>query len=216
MIIFTNLSDVLIKGVNETKNYVKSHYGQTVGEDYANKLHSTRPAFDQLLRGQMSEDSYWQIVLGDGKWPFGVHDIKKILSSMLMVSMPGAMGVIQSIRAFPTHLPACTAEIIEGPPEICLVSNHIMERMEEIKSYHPNIFNKCNRSFWSCEMAEIATDNRFFKDILKITDVKPNEAIYIDADPINTTAALMSGIASIIYTCPRRLKKSLMEYSFSF
>ncbi|MBR2994810.1 hypothetical protein IKF32_02765 [Candidatus Saccharibacteria bacterium] len=216
MIIFTNLSDVLIKGVKETKQFVKNRYGQKMGEAYEKRLCETNSEFAQLLRGRMSEDAYWHVVLGDEKWPFGIHDIKKILSAALRDSTPGAMSVMQSITAHPTHLPACTAEIVQGSPEIYLVSDHIMERMEEIKSYHPKIFNACNRSFWSCEMSEIAADDRFFKDILKITDLQPNEAIYIDTNPLNTTAAVLSGIASIIYTTPHRLKKSLMEYSFSF
>ena len=216
MIIFTSLSDVLIKGVEETEKLVRSCYGDKVGFEYSKRLDKTRPEFEQLLRGEITEDAYWKTVLDNQNWPFGLRDIKKILSATLKESIPGVMGVIQDIKSFPSRLPACNAEQIYGSPEVCLISNHIMERMEEIKSYHPKVFKTCNKSFWSCEMSSIASDDGFFKSILKINDLNPNEAIYIDVNPFNTTAAVLSGITSIIYTTPSRLKKSLMEYSFSF
>ena len=76
------------------------------------------------------------------------------------------MGVIQDIKSFPSRLPACNAEQIYGSPEICLISNHIMERMEEIKSYHPKVFKTCNKSFWSWELIvrEFLLNDVFLRD----------------------------------------------------
>lgn len=216
MVIFSDLSEVLINGMCGTEEIVAARYGKEVA-----KVFSTRHAelmeeeFRELLRGNMKENEYWRIFLLEGHLPFGIDEAKEIFSENLKKVVPGTLDVYRRIVSCPKslHRPGIT---IAEKPEIVIVSDHISERIGEIHRYHPDIFELTTREFWSCESGQLKADSQFFEQLLRVLDLKPDEAIFIDDSAYNTTAASLAGITSIFFRNATKLEAELEEYGFHF
>ena len=216
MVILTDLSDVLIQGFYGVGEIIATHYGKDVAEACWARHLEVEEVLRELLRGNMSEDEYWHIFLEKDRWPFGIQGIKEIFSESLQETIPGTLKVYQRIIAFPCYTRNPDSMAISGMPEIYLVSDHIAERLDEIHSYHPEIFRVVSKEFWSCEIGRIKTNLDFFPRLLRVIDIKPEEAIFIDDNANNTTSASLSGISSIRFENAKRLEVSLKEYGFQF
>lgn len=216
MIICSDLSDVLIKGIYGFEKIVAARYGEDVAEKCLARHLETECYFHELLRGKMTEDEFWHIVLSEGDWPFGIPEIKGIFSKNLRGVIPGTLDVYRRIVAHPCSLVNQHGMALSGRPEIYIVSDHIEERLDEVKSYHPNVFALVSKAFWSCELGMLKRDDDFFPRFLRIIDVPKDEIIFIDDNAFNTTAAAQAGIASIRFENATQLETVMKEYGFRF
>ena len=217
MILLTDLSEVLIKGIYGVEQIFDKRYGSDASHAFTRRhLEVEEIAFRNLMRGRMTEDAYWKnFAKGCREWHFCVDDLENAISQNIKKTVPGTLDVYKRITSYPDRLPP-SRNIIDGRPEIYLVSDHIKERIEELHGYHPEVFEIISREFWSCESGKLKADDGFFEQLMRVIDVSLKEVIFIDDSEYNTTAASLAGITSIRFTNAEQLESALNEYGFGF
>ena len=216
MVILSDLSDVLIKGIYGTEEIIAERYGVEVAKRYQERRLEVNEDFRELLRGGIGEDDYWRLFMHERIWPFDIQEVKAIFSENLKKTVPETLKVYERIVAFPDSLRDPDGMAISGMPEIYIVSDHIAERIEEIYAYHPGVFAVTSKEFWSCDIGKIKMDDGFFPQLLRALDLSTDEVIFVDDDAYNTTAASLDGITSIRFESADQLEESLSEYGFCF
>lgn len=216
MVILTDLSEVLIKGVYGIDEKIEKVYGKEVGEEFALRRELKEDLFCVLMRGKISEDIFWKEVLDSGyDWPFGINEIKEYVSDNIKQVIPGTLDVFEKIIEYPKTTDYIS-EHIAGRPEIWVVSDHIRERREEIEALHPEIFELTAKQCWSFEYGMVKRDVGFFDYLLYSNHLQPNEVIFIDDQISNTHSANRAGISDIMFFNAKWLKRDLRAHHFRF
>ena len=215
MVILTDLSDVLIHGLYEIEGIFAERYDQNVARIFGQRHLETREDFNELMRGKMREDEYWYLFMQGYSWPCDIQEIKSTFSENLKKTVPGTLDVYQRIIASPRSFRRMHS-IIEGRPEIHIVSDHIRERFDEIHRYHPDIFDLADKEFWSYEFGHVKKDDSFFPRLLRFLNLPPDEVIFVDDSAYNTTSATLAGITSIYFENAQQLERELGQYGFQF
>ena len=215
MIIMTDLSEVLIKGVYGTEKIVAERYGEAVAERYVKRRNAINDIFCELLRGHFSENIYWDVFLQEGEWPFDRDELKEILSINMIDDIPGTLSVYQRIIGYPDHI-GYDPKKIDGSPRFWLVSDHIAGRVVEIEYMHPDIFDLTTNQIWSFICTQIKSDPNFFPELISTYNLAHDEIVFIDDLQINIDAATSTGITGILFQNPEQLEKDLTELGFVF
>lgn len=221
MIILTDLSEVLIRGVLGVENRIESLYDTETAMEFVERWQEMQEQFGYLMRGCMTEDKFWEKFLGKAEWPFGVPEIKALLSRHFATKIPGTLELYSCIIGYPNTIETkmgkkCGANRKEGCPEIWLVSDHIAERKDELEFLHPDVFNLISRQIWSYDEVALKKDPAFFHRFLKKNDLKPDEVIFIDDYPVNVGAATRANIDSLWFRNAWQLKHLLVRRGFRF
>ena len=64
--ILTDLSDVLIGGIIGLDNAISNKYGESFGNEISIRFVSAYSAFNDLMRGRISEEEYWECLYLEG------------------------------------------------------------------------------------------------------------------------------------------------------
>lgn len=214
MIIFSDLSDVLIEGIGKVSQVVIERFGKEVGEKYWKHLHDSKDDFKEVLCGRISEAEFCRRFASSDDWPFEASDIQEIFTQSFRKKIPVTIQVYQDIVAHPKSFLDST--IINGRPDIYIVSDHIKERVVEIKKDHPDIFEFTVDQFWSCEIGKIKQDEGFFLELLEELGLDTREVIFVDDNNLNIEAASKVGIVGIQFENAKQLKSELKKYGFGF
>ena len=215
-IILTDLSEVLIHGVFGIEDRIEHYYGDSVAAKFAKRKDEFRKPFEQLMRGCMTEDQFWDQFLGRWAWPFGVTEIKNLFSANLAEEIPGTFETYRSISKYPASLKDSRKKRIDGRPEFWLVSDHVREREEELLSLHPEIFKFCTKHIWSYDEVAIKKDPAFFWRLVKKNDLDPENVLFIDDDLENITAASEAGIQTLWFRNYLHMKFVMRRRGFGF
>lgn len=230
-IIATDLSDVLINGLYHIGDRVTElvlpdqikRYGKKAGAEKAKELGEwvweqcliTDRDFKELLRGKITEDAYW-----DGTFEENdrvIQIAKQAFAENLKWVVPETLGVYQRITRYPLSTAHDNPGFAGGIPEIVIVSDHIHERINEVKANHPDVFRIMSDCFWSCDLGMIKEDEGFFPKLLESLEVEPDQVLFIDDSRVNIHAALKNGIHGIIFNNAQQLETALREsYGFEF
>lgn len=216
MVIWTDLSEVLIGGAYGLQKFVNQAYGYEVAKQFCHRSREMNSLFCDLMRGRFSEDEYWRIFL-QGDWPFDADTAKSFMSHNMTCLVPNTMDVYQNIVYYPQWIShEEETPRIYDKPEIWLVSDHIRERIPELEYLHPEIFTLTSRQFWSFEAGCLKNDPRRFQEILDETGLWPDEVVFIDDNAKNTAVAESLGIASIAFSNAAQLRRRLNHLGFGF
>lgn len=217
MIILTDLSEVLIKGVMGVENLIEKDYGTEAATSFLQRKHEMKESFGELMRGCLSEDQFWKRFLTGRRWPFGVTEVKGILSRNMAHEIPGTLDLYESIIKYPNNLnKKGQKNHLSGRPEFWLVSDHIAERKEELEHLHPETLGLMARRIWSYDEVALKKDPGYFIRIIKRYDLNPDEVIYIDDDMENIYASAKAGIHHIWFRNSLQLKYTLGRAGFGF
>ena len=215
MLILTDLSEVLIRGVYGVDELIGQSYGPEVAEKFLERAQSLNPVFIELLRGHLTENEYWEIFFEDHQFPFDALVAKDFLSKNFSYSIPGTIELYKSIIEYPESLDR-DAEIISGTPEFWIVSDHIREREQELKIIHPDVFELATKEIWSYDYGIIKQDKGFFERLLRENQLNPNEVIFIDDLYTNIWHATDTLEECIEFKGAQRLEKTLRRLGFKF
>ena len=211
--ILSDLSEVLCHGLYGIDEIVAERYGVETSLQFRLRLQDENETFRELLRGKMSEEEYWKKVIAGGDWPFSIKEAKSMLSANMSKTIPGTLDVYRRIIAYPRKL---GGESVCGRPPVILVSDHISERLAELRQLHPDIFSLVKRAYYSCSLGRIKQDPGFFPELLRKTGLSADQAILVDDMEENIGAASRSDIYGVIFQNAEQLERGLMEYGFIF
>lgn len=215
MILLTDLSEVLIKGVCGAELIIQERYGRKVAKRYLKRRAETNQIFCELMRGHLSEDVYWYVFMQDDDWPFSVDELKTIFSYNFVQKIPGTLELYKRIIGYPERIGAKDAPI-EGRPEIWLVSDHIFERKVELEYLHPELFEMTSKQIWSFDYSLLKSDPGFFKQVLDGYNLLPEEVVFIDDLSVNLASAAAEGITTIKFENANQLEIELGALGFLF
>ncbi len=215
MIILTDLSEVLIHGMQGTEKIVEERYGERTGEKFYKRSIETQELFLTLLRGNICEDVYWLDFIAEDYWPFNHIDAKSMFEQNLArPRIPGTLEVFKSIKAYPKKIGS--KKMVEGHPQIYIVSDHILGRVKQVKKMHPEVFEAVDGTFWSCDLGMVKSDKGFFDAVQESLGVESDEIVFIDDWDKNTNAARRKRITSIDFRDSVQLMCELKELGFKF
>ena len=214
MIILSDLSEVLIRGLYGAEEYISEYYGAGAAEKFVRRRCEIDDTFYELLRGSINEETYWRKFFEEGSYPFEIADVYEAFSWNLSQDIPGTLEVYQQITAHPQSLDSHV--MVKGMPTIYIVSDHINERINELKAEHPEIFRIVSDEYWSCDIGKIKQDPEFFPMFLRGIGLGPEKFIFVDDNPKNVASAKMAGIHGIEFTDASKLKAALKALGFEF
>ena len=217
MIILTDLSEVLIRGVYGVEKIIEETYGEAVADRFVKRRHETEPFFLEMMRGHMTENEYWTIFFenDEDEWPLSAGLVLTLISMNFANGMQSAMGVYQRIIEYPVRINDATIRQ-SGCPEIWIVSDHFAERREELELIHPDVFDVISKQIWSYDYGLVKRDKGFFHRLLFTNHLRPEEVIFIDDQTVNLWAAEEADIKGIRYEDPIQLETELRSYGFRF
>ncbi|MBQ9017989.1 hypothetical protein IJ118_02925 [Candidatus Saccharibacteria bacterium] len=225
MVILTDLSEVLIQGITGLEQLVAARYGKTPAERvelmgrFATRRLWIKDDFLNLMRGRITEDAYWHKFFAYNKWPFSIDEIEALFSENLKITIPGTLDLYRRIVRHPRSVNSGRGEddYVEGAPQFILVSDHIAERLNELKLYHPDVFKLMSDEYWSCDMGCVKNDEDFFPNVLHDIDISSSNVLVIDDNRDNLQSAARIDIHGILFHNATQLETVLREaYGFEF
>ena len=217
MIILTDLSEVLIRGLYGVDGIIASRFGQETAKLYNNRRSEVGEQLQNLFRGKMTESGFWHIFFESCELPFGCDEMMNFFSENLKHIIPGTLEVFRDVVAFPDSFDS--PQKTTGCPDIYVVSDHVKERINEVRHLHPEVFNIMSGTFWSCDFGSIKRDGDFLTHVLNSVSIRPEEAVFIDDSEANIIAAQreFSGrLQTIQFQNADALKCKLIELGFEF
>lgn len=214
MVIFSDLSEVFCHGIYGMEEAATSLYSKDIGETLWRSHEALNGKVLELFRKEFSEDHYWEEVLLSSGLPMSLSEAKNVLTENIRRVIPGTLDVYKSITAHPKSLGS--SEMLDGRPDIYIVSDHIAERIEQLKTIHPDIFGIVKGCFWSCDLGYIKQDAEFFPKVLAATQIPIEEIVFVDDIEQNAESARRHGIYSIVFYDAMQLKQELSKIGFRF
>lgn len=214
MVILSDLSEVLINGVTKVGEVITERYGEGYGARYEERFEQNREVFHDLLRGRITEDTFFSILLRDGHWPFDSEHLEQIYADEFKKKVPDTLSVYRRIVAHPHSF--SDPIIDDGIPEVDIVSDHIFEHIWAIEHYHKDIFRFTWDSVWSCDLGMIKRDPGFFPKALEKLKLDINKCVFVDDTIENIVAAEAAGITSIHFQDAKQLEEDLTALGFKF
>ena len=217
MIILSDLSEVLIHGLQGTEEVVKEKYGDRTADKFYRRMMDIEVdnCFRNLLRGYIKEDTFWLTFLSEDYWPFDYKQAEKLFGENLQrPRIDGVLEVYSSITAYPEKIGSekkCT-----GRPQIWIISDHVKERISDLHEYHKDLFDLVDQEIWSCSMGKVKGDDGFFERILEDNSIQLDDVVFIDDWDRNTKKATSLGIQCIEFKDAEQLKDSLTNLGFEF
>ena len=91
MVIFSDLSEVLVKGIGGTEDKVESLYGADYAEKFLKRRIEVNDKILDLFRNKCDENEYWKYFLQGNELniDFTVEKLRKVLSRNLRNKIPG-------------------------------------------------------------------------------------------------------------------------------
>ena len=216
MIILSDLCGPFIIGGDACFGIIKEGYGKAVMRECYAHLGEVGETYKSLMRGEITEDAFWQEFYKGKNWPFNKDLAKEMLSEALTYYMPGTLELLKSIVAYP-HDSYWIRKIHTGvPPALYIASNFSHERIAEVRQYHPEVFEFAKDTYWSCDLGITKDSPEFFERVLWDLKAEPSEILFIDDNRDNIMAASEVGIAGILFTDVKNLKKCLTRHGFEF
>ena len=190
--IIFDLSEVIISGYYGVEKIL----GDLLDMDY-NKVDNVLKgnSFLELMEGKVSEDEYIYGILKNTKWDIKLEKFKEIIRKNHNIEVVGTMGVIKKLK---------------GKYKLILLSDHVEEWVQDIlsKNNELEIFDKM---YFSYELKSLKTDANTFKKVVKESNIKIEETIFIDDSKDNIKVSKMVGIDGILFENSEQLEKELIK-----
>jgi hypothetical protein len=187
-----DLSEVLISGLVGIEKQLRHHV--PASEDQILPCFGG-PLLDELLLGNISEDTYLKaIVLREG-WGTGVSRLKKAIRENFHNQVPGMLDVLAALA--PDY-------------ELALLSDHAAEWIAYIRSIHPFLI-RFPHTFFSYELGKLKRDPEAFSQVLKALSIPARRCLFIDDNPANIAVVQSVGLPGICFVDAEQLVSELQR-----
>ncbi|MBN1122223.1 MAG: HAD-IA family hydrolase [Anaerolineae bacterium] len=149
--------------------------------------------FRKAFLGLISEDEYLEEILIREKWPVDAQTLKTLIRRNFHKEIEGSIEIVK-------HL--------SDRYEIVLLSDHIREWADYIRSIHP-FFDLFTRTFFSFEIGGMKKDPQTFPKVLNIMAWPAGECLFVDDLPHNIASAASAGIDGILFQNAADLQREL-------
>ncbi len=190
--IIFDLSEVIISGYYGIEQLVKKKYNIKIKE-FEERKKETLEIFFELMRGKIKEEDYWKKFLEGTDWNFTIEDLKISMRENLNRPVEGTMEIVKELK---------------GKYQLILLSDHVIGWMEYIQERNQDIkiFDKVILSY---KIGSLKSDETTFMDVVRQTNIVPDETIFIDDNELNIKKAEEVGIHGIVFKNAKQLKEEL-------
>lgn len=192
--IIFDMSEVIIKGIHGVEDIVEKETNVSAKEYEARRI-AMNEDFIELMKGMISEDEYIRRLIEGTGWNIEINTIKQIIRKNLGIPISGTRSVI---------------ELLKGKFNLILLSDYPSEWKEEILKKREEL-QLFDQKFFSCDFNMVKSDEGCFEYIVKVSNINPEETIFIDDYPGNVENAERIGITGIVFRDAEKLKESLVE-----
>lgn len=190
--IIFDLSEVIISGYYGIEQLVKKKYNIKIKE-FEERKKETLEIFFELMRGKIKEEDYWKKFLEGTDWNITIEDLKISMRENLNRPVEGTMEIVKELK---------------GKYQLILLSDHVIGWMEYIQERNQDIkiFDKVILSY---KIGSLKSDETTFMDVVRQTNIVPDETIFIDDNELNIKKAEEVGIHGIVFKNAKQLKEEL-------
>jgi epoxide hydrolase-like predicted phosphatase len=167
------------------------------GEELWNLIYYTEP-WQKLKRGQISVDEFWDAILR----PLGITDHA--------AQMAFADRLVQGRDKVHPEMAALLREL-KPHYRLALLSNTHLLDMDVWIADVQGLIDIFDVVVSSAAVGLAKPEPEIYQLALQRLSVEPEEALFIDDLPRNTTAAQALGIPSIVFVSPTQLRRELQE-----
>ena len=185
-----DLSEVFIAGLPGVEKRVSA--ALSIPEDGLLECFGGEPVM-QVLRGEISEDSYLGGILERTGWDLDLASLKQMVRDNFHVRIEGSLDILHEVVK--TH-------------HVAMLSDHVREWIPYIRSIHPflDIFDD---RFYSFELGKTKSDPTVFPKVLDALGYGPHDCLFIDDRIQNVRSAESIGLPSIHFRDARQLRRDL-------
>jgi putative hydrolase of the HAD superfamily len=152
-----------------------------------------QPEFRALMRGEISEDDYFNVILARTGWNISIDRLKEIVRNKFHKEIPGTAGIAQRLsKQYP----------------LTLLSDHAREWIAYIEKIH-DFFDIFEQRLYSFILGKTKEEASLFKDVLSLLSVNGDRCIFIDDHQSNLDNAAKYGIEGILFTNAESLNHDL-------
>ena len=186
--IIFDLSDVYINGVVGVDKYIQKNISQKIS---MKNIFITE--IDQLFRGEISENLFWQAVIDKNKWNMQISDLENAIR-MNFKEIKGTKKIIVKLR--------------KKGYTLGLLSIHAREWVDYCNNIfgHHSLFDHISYSF---ESGIFKPKKKAYTELLKKLNVDPQECIFIDDKLENVEGAMKLGMLGIEFKNAIQLERDL-------
>jgi len=148
---------------------------------------------EELLVGDISEETYLTRIVAREKWPIDVARLKAVIRGNFHHQVEGTIGLLMELA---------------GRHCLALLSDNAREWVAYIRSVHP-FLEVFQRTFFSYDLKGLKKDPATFSAVLDAMSASPGECLFIDDNPLNVSAAESAGIPSIHFLSAEQLAAEL-------
>jgi len=150
---------------------------------------------EQVYRGTLSEDAYWQALINKYHWNASVSQIKEIIKKGVQ-EIPGTREIIEALK--------------RNGYRLGLLSIHGREWVEHYEQTfsHHRLFDA---TLYSYEVGLCKPNPRVYEIILERLHARPEESLFIDDNPVYLEGASKLGIETLQFTSAEQLRQDLSK-----
>lgn len=192
--IIFDLSEVLISGYAGIEELIAEKY-DIAAEEFLVRKRELNERFLDLMRGNLTEEQYWEELLSGMNWNVNVEDLKTTIREYLNQPVDGTIEIVKALK---------------GKYQLILLSDHVREWMKYLEEQNQELklFDKILLSY---EIGNVKPDEETFNKVLKKAQILPEETLFIDDYEINIERAKEVGICGIVFKNAKQLTEDLKE-----
>ena len=118
-----DLSEVIISGYSEIEKYIEKKYDVSA-EEFLTRKRQLNERFLDLMRGNLTEEQYWEELLEETNWNLTIEDLKVTVREYLNQPIEGTMEIVKGLK---------------GKYQLILLSDHVREWMNYIEEQNRDI-----------------------------------------------------------------------------
>jgi FMN phosphatase YigB (HAD superfamily) len=149
--------------------------------------------FEELLLGNISEDTYLRAVIAIEGWRIDAGRLKAAIRRNFHNQVEGMVPMLMHLAL---------------DYELALLSDHALEWISYIRSIHP-FLGVFKRTFFSYDLKRLKHDPGAFQAVLEAMSIPPARCLFIDDNPKNVEVAASVGIPGICFLNAEQLAAEL-------
>lgn len=178
--IIFDLSEVLIAGVLG----IEKELSQLTGIDEQVIIAQIfKENFKEVLRGEISEDEYLDSILAKYNLKIEKDFLKEKIRNNFHNQVEGTIAVLENLH---------------NKYKLYLLSDHAKEWIDYIKTVHP-FFDLFEKDVYSFQIAATKHSVEAFEKFFRLTDLNPEECLFIDDHERNIINANVVGLDGIVF-----------------